>query len=114
MSEKPQAKSSLMAMELEVEAEGREWMRQRLEQKLQAQADWEGLVFPYEQLAGAGNNGKHQWHLAICRYRRDELCPSVLSRPASVLKNRLNVKTEDERERRYEFRGKRLGTVSEI
>jgi hypothetical protein len=46
MSEKPQAKSSLMAMELEVEAEGREWMRQRLEQKLQAQADQEGLVFP--------------------------------------------------------------------
>ena len=46
MSEKPQAKNSLMAMELEVEAEGREWMRQRLEQKLQAEADREGLIFP--------------------------------------------------------------------
>jgi hypothetical protein len=33
-------------MELEVEVEGREWMRQRLEQKLQAEADREGRVFP--------------------------------------------------------------------
>ena len=53
MSEKPQAKNSLMAMELEVEAEGREWMRQRLEQKLQAEADREGLIFPPQRKKGA-------------------------------------------------------------
>jgi hypothetical protein len=37
---------SLREMELEVEAEGREWMRRRLEEKLQAQADRQGGVFP--------------------------------------------------------------------
>lgn len=37
---------SLRAMYLEVQAEGREWMRRRLEQKLQAQADRQGRVFP--------------------------------------------------------------------
>ena len=46
MSEQPPGKRSLMEMELEVEAEGREWMRQRLERKLQAEADREGRVFP--------------------------------------------------------------------
>jgi len=38
--------------ELEVEAEGREWMRRRLEEKLQAQADRHGGVFPPERMPG--------------------------------------------------------------
>lgn len=37
---------SLREMELEVEAEGREWMRRRLQERLQAQADQVGGVFP--------------------------------------------------------------------
>lgn len=37
---------SLREMEEEVLAEGREWMRRRLEEKLQAQADRLGRVFP--------------------------------------------------------------------
>ena len=37
---------SLREIELEVEAEGREWMRQRLEEKLQREADRDGAVFP--------------------------------------------------------------------
>ena len=36
---------SLREMGLEVEAEGREWMRRRLAEKLQAQADRHGGVF---------------------------------------------------------------------
>jgi hypothetical protein len=52
MSEKLQRTRSLMEMELEVEAEGREWMRQRLEQKLQAEADREGRVFPPQRKKG--------------------------------------------------------------
>jgi len=46
MSEQPQRKRSLREMELEVEAEGREWMRQRLEEKLQTEAKRESAVFP--------------------------------------------------------------------
>src|SRR5258708_5518750 len=42
-SENPTPRS-LRDMELEVLAEGREWMRQRLEQKLQAEADRHGGV----------------------------------------------------------------------
>jgi hypothetical protein len=37
---------SLREIEEEVLAEGREWMRQRLQQKLQEQADRHGEVFP--------------------------------------------------------------------
>ena len=40
---------SLRDMELEVEAEGREWMRRRLEEKLQAEANRHGGVFPPER-----------------------------------------------------------------
>jgi hypothetical protein len=43
---------SLREMEQEVEAEGREWMRQRLQKKLQAEADGLGLVFPPERVSG--------------------------------------------------------------
>jgi hypothetical protein len=46
MSEQPQGKRTLREMELEVEAEGREWMRQRLEEKLQREANRESAVFP--------------------------------------------------------------------
>ncbi len=46
MSEQPQRKRTLREMELEVEAEGREWMRQRLEEKLQREANRESAVFP--------------------------------------------------------------------
>ncbi len=37
---------SLREIEDEVLAEGREWMRQRLQQKLQEEADRSGQVFP--------------------------------------------------------------------
>jgi hypothetical protein len=37
---------SLREIELAVEAEGREWMRKRLEQELQNEADLHGGVFP--------------------------------------------------------------------
>lgn len=40
---------SLREIEMEVLAEGQEWMRQRLEQKLQEEADRQGGVFPPEQ-----------------------------------------------------------------
>lgn len=37
---------SFKEIELEVEAEGREWMRKRLQEKLQAEADRARSVFP--------------------------------------------------------------------
>ena len=37
---------SLREIELAVEAEGREWTRQRLQQELQKEADLQGGVFP--------------------------------------------------------------------
>jgi hypothetical protein len=43
--QKPQSRS-LRDIELEVEAQGREWMRKRLEERLQAEADRDGGVFP--------------------------------------------------------------------
>lgn len=67
MSEQPQRKRSLRELELEVEAEGREWMRQRLEEKLQKEADREGTIFPPQpkkgpaaaaQSAAAKNRGR--------------------------------------------------------
>jgi hypothetical protein len=39
----------LREIELAVEAEGREWMRQRLQQELQKEADLQGGVFPPER-----------------------------------------------------------------
>ncbi len=53
-SEKNQV-PSLREMELEVEAEGREWMRRRLEEKLQAQADRQGGVFPPKRTQGVAS-----------------------------------------------------------
>jgi hypothetical protein len=52
MIEQAPVKRSLMEMELEVEAEGREWMRQRLQEKLQAESDREGRVFPPQRTKG--------------------------------------------------------------
>lgn len=46
---------SLREIELEVLAEGREWMRQRLEQKLQEEADRQGGVFPPQQPKGSSS-----------------------------------------------------------
>ena len=43
---------SLREIEMEVLAEGREWMRQRLQQKLQAEADRHGGVFPPQRSQG--------------------------------------------------------------
>ena len=52
--ENPGARS-LRDIEMEVLAEGREWMRQRLEQRLQAEADRPGGVFPPERSQGAAS-----------------------------------------------------------
>jgi hypothetical protein len=49
MSSEADAPRTLRAMELEVETEGREWMRRRLEEKLQAEANRHGGVFPPER-----------------------------------------------------------------
>jgi hypothetical protein len=50
-SDTPEARS-LHEIEIEVLAEGREWMRQRLQQKLQAEADRQGGVFPPQRSQG--------------------------------------------------------------
>jgi hypothetical protein len=42
----PKKAWSLKELEAEVLAEGREWTRQRLQQRLQAQAEQAGAVFP--------------------------------------------------------------------
>jgi hypothetical protein len=47
-SEQQQARS-LRDIEMEVLAEGREWTRKRLEEKLQQEADRRGGVFPPER-----------------------------------------------------------------
>ena len=50
---------TLRELELEVEAEGREWMRRRLEEKVQAEAVRYGGVFPPERAQGvASSTGK--------------------------------------------------------
>lgn len=46
---------SLREIELEVLAEGREWMRRRLEQRLQEEADRQGGVFPPQRKKGASS-----------------------------------------------------------
>ena len=45
-SEKQTRTGSLREIELEVEAEGREWMRQRLEERLQKEAERDSAFFP--------------------------------------------------------------------
>ena len=46
MSDQPQRTKTLREIEVEVYAEGREWMRQRLEERLKQEAEREGRVFP--------------------------------------------------------------------
>jgi len=46
MSSESKQPRSLREIEMAVEAEGREWTRQRLEQELQKEADLNGGVFP--------------------------------------------------------------------
>ncbi len=56
MLEPAPGKRSLMELELEVEAEGREWMKQRLPEQLQAEADREGRVFPPQRKQGQASS----------------------------------------------------------
>jgi len=49
MNSDTSACNALRDLELEVEAEGREWMRQRLTDKLQAQVEHQGAIFPPER-----------------------------------------------------------------
>ena len=46
---------SLREIELEVEAQGREWTRQRLQQRLQEEADRHGGVFPPQRPAAGAS-----------------------------------------------------------
>ncbi len=46
MSDQAQRSRSLREIELEVLAEGREWTRRRLEERLQEEAERDGKVFP--------------------------------------------------------------------
>ena len=55
MNSEASAGGSLRDMELEVEAEGREWMRRRLEEKLQAQVEQHGAIFPPQPKKGAAS-----------------------------------------------------------
>jgi hypothetical protein len=55
MNSDTSACKGLREMELEVEAEGREWMRRRLEEKLQTQAQEHGAVFPPERTQSASS-----------------------------------------------------------
>jgi hypothetical protein len=53
MSSKNAGTRSLREIELEVLEEGQEWMRQRLEQKLQEEANRQGGVFPPQRPKGS-------------------------------------------------------------
>src|ERR1041385_108700 len=55
MNSDTSARNALRDMELEVEAEGREWMRRRLQDKLQAQAEEQGAIFPAERKKSASS-----------------------------------------------------------
>jgi hypothetical protein len=46
MNIEPEQPRTLREIEMEVMAEGREWTRKRLQQRLQAEADRHGGVFP--------------------------------------------------------------------
>jgi hypothetical protein len=52
MNSEHQPPRSLRDIELAVEAEAREWMRQRLQQELQKEADLHGGIFPPERATG--------------------------------------------------------------
>jgi len=59
---------SLSEMEEEVLAEGQEWMRQRLQQKLQEQASQIGAPFPPRQ-SSAGASPETKTHAAHASWR---------------------------------------------
>jgi hypothetical protein len=59
MKEQKQSEQSLKALEAEVLAEGREWTRQRLQQRLQAQAEQAGAVFPPPATAATSSDVAH-------------------------------------------------------
>jgi hypothetical protein len=59
MNEKPEREPTLAEIEEEVLAEGREWMRQRLERKLQERAERISQTFsPRGPKAGAASKAK--------------------------------------------------------
>jgi hypothetical protein len=55
MNSDTSAGNLLRDMELEVEAEGREWMRRRLQEKLQAHVEQQGAIFPPERAKSAAS-----------------------------------------------------------
>lgn len=55
MNSDTNARNALRDMELDVEAEGREWMRQRLADKLQAQVEEQGAIFPPQRKKSASS-----------------------------------------------------------
>ena len=58
MSDQAPRKLSLREIELEVETEGREWMRRRLEDRFQREADRDSGVFPPEPKEGTASAQK--------------------------------------------------------
>jgi hypothetical protein len=70
---------TLRELELEVEAEGREWMRRRLAEKVQAEADRYGGVFPPERTQGMASSAAAD---AVANGIRADWPPSVV-RPKS-------------------------------
>ncbi len=58
MSEQLQRSHSLREIELEVEAEGREWTRRRLEERLQQEAERDGKVFPPQRAKGRASSDR--------------------------------------------------------
>lgn len=59
MKEQNASEQSLKALEAEFLAEGREWTRQRLQQRLQAQAEQAGAVFPPPATAATAPDVAH-------------------------------------------------------
>ena len=69
MKTDPTRPRSLREIEMEVEAEGREWTRQRLQQRLQEEADRHGEVFPPQRPAAGAS--AHPPDATAHRRRRD-------------------------------------------
>ncbi|HEY1171273.1 MAG TPA: hypothetical protein VGH19_07905 [Verrucomicrobiae bacterium] len=56
MKPEPKRPLTLREIEQEVEAEGREWTRQRLQKRLQEEADRQGGVFPPQRPAAGASS----------------------------------------------------------
>jgi hypothetical protein len=67
-----EAGRSLREIEAEVLAEGREWTRQRLQEKLQQEADRLGRVFPPQQPASLARQSRADVPAHQRRYRRTD------------------------------------------